>query len=78
MCDPGFLDQRMAQQHSLPKDATASMQRDMLAGRVSELHEQLGAMVRLAEEKGVSVPTTETVYAALLPQETAARLKALL
>ena len=70
---PGWEEARLAQQAQLPRDATASMQRDMLAGRPSELHEQLGAMVRLAEEKGVQVPTVETVYAALLPQENAAR-----
>ena len=76
MREEGWLEARRQQQQQLPKEANASLARDMLAGRVSELHEQLGSMVRLAEEKGVAVPTTETVYAALLPQEAAARARA--
>eukprot|EP00928_Gymnodinium_smaydae_P076641 TRINITY_DN5968_c0_g1_i1.p1 TRINITY_DN5968_c0_g1~~TRINITY_DN5968_c0_g1_i1.p1 ORF type:complete len:331 (+),score=63.28 TRINITY_DN5968_c0_g1_i1:259-1251(+) len=75
MKDPGWLETRLQQQDQLPRDSTASMQRDMLAGRPSELHEQLGAMVRLGEEKGVPVPTTETVYASLLVWERAARMQ---
>ena len=42
---------------------------------MSELHEQLGAMVRLAEAKGVPAPAITVVYAALLPQEAEARAK---
>ncbi len=54
-------------------DATASMQRDLGAGRPSELDDQTGAVVRLARETGVPVPVHETLYAALAPQERAAR-----
>lgn len=54
-------------------DATASLQRDMMEGKPSELDAQLGAIVRLARENGVSVPVTSMVYHALLPQERAAR-----
>ena len=64
---------RLADMEKLPRGATASMQRDMVAGRVSELHEQLGAMCRLAEAKAVPAPMTSFVYAALLPQESEAR-----
>lgn len=74
MSEPNWLENRLAEtQKNLARDATASMQRDMVAGRVSELHEQLGAMVRYAEAKGVDAPMTGFVYAALLPQENAAR-----
>ena len=51
------------------------MQRDLLAGKVSELDEQLGAMVAYAEAASVSAPVVTTVYAALLPQQRAARAR---
>jgi len=54
-------------------EATASMQRDLAAGRPSELEEQTGALVRLAREAGVPVPVHEALLALLLPQELAAR-----
>jgi 2-dehydropantoate 2-reductase len=57
----------------LPPDGTASMQRDVLAGRPSELETQVGTVVRLGERLGVEVPVHRTIYAALLPQERRAR-----
>ena len=68
-----WLDEQMAQVGRLAKGATSSMQRDLVAGRVSELHEQIGAMCVHAETFAVDVPTTSFVYAALIPQEAAAR-----
>ncbi|GAA2517941.1 ketopantoate reductase family protein [Rarobacter incanus] len=41
--------------------ATASMQRDLMAGHTSELSEQSGAVVRLAAEVGVAVPLHTTI-----------------
>ncbi|WP_298815486.1 2-dehydropantoate 2-reductase [Chloroflexus sp.] len=58
---------------SMPYEGTASLQRDIVAGRPSELQNQNGALVRLAREAGVSVPVNEMLYAILLPQELAAR-----
>jgi 2-dehydropantoate 2-reductase len=58
---------------SLPPEATASMQRDILAGRPSELLDQSGAIVRLATQHGVPVPTHTFLLATLLPQELSAR-----
>jgi 2-dehydropantoate 2-reductase len=58
---------------SLPRDSTASMQRDVLEGKPSELDAQLGAVVRLGRASGVPTPIFETLYAALLPQERKAR-----
>ena len=52
---------------------TASMQRDILDGKPSELESIIGVMVRLGEERIVPVPTFEFFYAALLPQEKRAR-----
>jgi 2-dehydropantoate 2-reductase len=51
----------------------ASMQRDILAGRRSELASLVGTMVRKGAELGVPVPTFRFCYAALLPQERAAQ-----
>jgi 2-dehydropantoate 2-reductase len=58
---------------SLPKGATASMQRDIMDGRPSELVAQTGAVVRLGKAKGVPTPVNEVLYAALLPSEKRAR-----
>lgn len=57
----------------VPFEATASMQRDLGAGRPSELSDQTGAVIRLARDAGVPVPVHEVLHAALLPQERAAR-----
>jgi len=51
----------------------ASMQRDILAGRPSELEAQNGAVVRLGAAARASTPTHAFIYHCLLPQETAAR-----
>jgi 2-dehydropantoate 2-reductase len=58
---------------SLPAEATASMQRDVVAGNPSELEAQAGTVVRLAAEAGVDAPVNGFLYAALLPGETRAR-----
>jgi 2-dehydropantoate 2-reductase len=56
-----------------PPEGTASMQRDLAAGRPSELGDQPGAVIRLARECKLPVPIHEVLHAALLPQERAAR-----
>jgi 2-dehydropantoate 2-reductase len=53
--------------------ATVSMQRDLAAGRPSELQDQTGAVARLGAEAGVPVPLHEALLAALLPLERSAR-----
>lgn len=58
---------------SLAPESTASMQRDVMAGRPSELESQTGAIVRLGTAAGVAVPATEVLYRALLPGELLAR-----
>lgn len=58
---------------TLPADGTVSMQRDLAEGRPSELEAQIGAVVRLGEAGGISVPLHRMVYAALLPLERRAR-----
>lgn len=58
---------------SLPEGTQASMQRDILEGRPSELAWQNGAVVRRGRQRGVPTPIHEMIYAALLPQELRAR-----
>lgn len=57
----------------LPADATASMQRDIMEGRPSELASQCGAVARLGLETGVPTPLNSFIYAALVPLEMRAR-----
>jgi len=45
--------------------ATASMQRDIMEGRPSELEAQTGAVLRLAEAKGIDVPQNRFIYSVL-------------
>jgi 2-dehydropantoate 2-reductase len=54
-------------------DSMASMQRDILNGRPSELEAQNGAVVRLGRATGVATPTHSFIYHSLVPQENAAR-----
>jgi len=58
---------------SLPPDGTASMQRDLIAGRPSELEAQSGAVVRLGRARNFPTPIHEFIYKALLPGELRAR-----
>lgn len=58
---------------SLPPHATASMQRDILNGRPSELDTLSGGVVRLGKEAGVPTPTHAFIYHTLLPLELKAR-----
>jgi 2-dehydropantoate 2-reductase len=51
----------------------ASMQKDIIEGRPSELEAQTGAVTRLGHTLGVRTPTHDFIYAALLPQERKAR-----
>jgi 2-dehydropantoate 2-reductase len=57
----------------LPDDSIASLQRDLVAGRPSELDSLSGAVARIAAEVAVPVPIHSAIYASLLPQELAAR-----
>lgn len=57
----------------LPAGMTASMQRDVLDAKPSELESLIGVMVRKGDAHGVAVPTFRFFYASLLPQEKRAR-----
>ena len=57
----------------LAPSVTASMQRDIMEGRPSELGAQNGAVVKMGLEAGVPTPVHAFIYASLLPQELKAR-----
>lgn len=58
---------------SMPPDGTASMQRDIINGKPSELDAQNGAVVRMGQEAGVGTPINAFIYNSLLPMEMRAR-----
>ena len=67
------IDKTMDFIDSLPMDGTASMQRDIINGRPSELESQNGAVVRLGNEVEVETPINNFIYQSLLPLEMRAR-----
>jgi len=58
---------------ALPAETTSSMQRDIMAGRPSELEAQTGAVVKFGRKTGVPTPVHDSIYAELLPLERKAR-----
>jgi 2-dehydropantoate 2-reductase len=70
---PDSVETVMASVDALPEDATSSMQRDIAAGKPSELESQNGAVVRMARESGIDVPTNSLIYETLKPSEEKAR-----
>ena len=58
---------------TLPPASTVSMQRDIMAGRPSELEAQTGSIVRRGAACGVATPVNQVLYASLKPMEAAAR-----
>jgi 2-dehydropantoate 2-reductase len=63
----------MAYVDTLPADAIASLQRDVVAARPSEIDALSGAVARIGAELGVDTPVHRTIYAALVPADHAAR-----
>jgi 2-dehydropantoate 2-reductase len=57
----------------LPRYTTASMQRDIMEGRPSELDSLNGAVVHLGQAVGVETPVNAFIYYSLLPMEMRAR-----
>ncbi|HYH08259.1 MAG TPA: 2-dehydropantoate 2-reductase [Thermoanaerobaculia bacterium] len=53
----------------LAPEATASLQRDIMQGKRSELEAQLGAVVRVGRQHGIATPVNAMLYHCLLPQE---------
>ena len=63
------VDKTLTFMDSLPPSGTASMQRDIMEGRPSELEAQNGAVVRLGQAAGVATPLNTFLYHSLLPME---------
>jgi len=68
-----ILTRTLAFVDGLPPGVTASMQRDILEGRPSELDSQNGVVVRMGAQAGVPTPVNAYLYHSLLPQEMRAR-----
>jgi 2-dehydropantoate 2-reductase len=71
--EEAVADRILAMIDEMPAGTMASMQRDILEGRPSELGSQTGAVVRLGLESGVATPTNNMIYASLIPKELKAR-----
>lgn len=69
----GIIEKTMGLVDALDPSATTSLQRDIAAGKPSELEAWNGAVVRLGLEAGVPTPLHEFFYHSLLPQERRAR-----
>ena len=65
----GIVEKSMGLVDSLAPDSTTSLQRDITAGKRSELEAWNGAVVRLGLEAGVPTPLHEFIYHSLLPSE---------
>jgi 2-dehydropantoate 2-reductase len=70
---PDIVEDRMSFVDNLPEEGTASMQRDIMEGRPSELEAQNGAVVRLGQQVGVETPLNDFVYRTLILSENKAR-----
>jgi 2-dehydropantoate 2-reductase len=67
------VEKRLAFIDNSSAGVVASMHRDILEGRPSELRSQNGAVVRMGLASGVPTPVHDFIYASLLPQEQRAR-----
>ena len=71
--DKNLKENLWALYQNLSYDTTASLMRDILDGRPSELDAWNGAIVRFGKQAGVPTPVHEFTYHALLPMECRAR-----
>jgi 2-dehydropantoate 2-reductase len=70
-----FVEVLMKRIDGFPEDMVASMQKDIMEGRPSELEAQTGAVIRLGHATDVSTPTHRFIYASVLPMELQARAR---
>jgi 2-dehydropantoate 2-reductase len=64
-----IVDEIMKRIDVTPPNVIASMQKDIMEGRPSELEAQTGAVIRMGRALGIPTPTHQRIYAALLPLE---------
>jgi 2-dehydropantoate 2-reductase len=67
------ISKTLAMVDAQPAETTSSMQRDIMAGRPSELEAQTGAVVRFGQRTGIATPVHDSIYVELLPLEKRAR-----
>jgi 2-dehydropantoate 2-reductase len=67
------VDRKMAVVDTMPASGTSSMQRDIIAGRPSELETIVGAIIRLGNRGNVPTPAANCIYGSLILQESKAR-----
>jgi 2-dehydropantoate 2-reductase len=70
---PESVPNTLAYIDSLPPETIPSMQRDIMAGRPSELEAQNGAIVNMGLIYDIPTPVHTFIYHSLLPQENLAR-----
>jgi len=68
-----IVEKTLAILDALPETTTSSMQRDIAAGRPSELEAQTGTVIRFGRKTGVPTPIHDSIYAELWPLEQRAR-----
>jgi len=71
--DPALVEDVLRRIDGLPETATSSLQRDIVAGRPSELEDLVSDVVRRARVLSVPVPICSLIGAALDPVEARAR-----
>ena len=71
--DPAYKEEMWAFYGTMPAGATASMQRDIMDGRPSELDAWNGAICRFGARAGLETPVHSFTYHTLLPMERRAR-----
>ena len=67
------LQKTMAMYDGFVPQSTASLQRDVMEGRPSELEAQIGTVIRLGQKADVATPQQSFIYNSLLPMELRAR-----
>ncbi len=73
LTESDFSDDMNIYLNGFSAQTTSSMHRDLLAGRPSELEDQVGAVVHRAQRVGVATPVLDLVYASMAPREAQAR-----
>jgi 2-dehydropantoate 2-reductase len=73
LTESDFSDDMNIYLNGFSAQTTSSMHRDLLAGRPSELEDQVGAVVHRAQRGGAATPVLDLVYASMAPREARAR-----
>jgi 2-dehydropantoate 2-reductase len=74
--DPDIVDKTMTFVDNAAPTVKSAMQRDVEQGRRSEMESIIGVIKRKGKDLRVPTPVTDPIYAALLPGERRATVKA--